>query len=104
MRRTLRIVGFVIAGFVVLAMVGVPMAVGIRPIIGARARPLTDRHFDATPARLARGQYLVTSVSGCLHCHGEVDWNAPGFPVKAGTEGGGRVWDREGLPYVTAPN
>ena len=104
MRRTLKVAGFVIAGIFVLATVGVPMAIGVRPIIGARVRPLTDRHFDATPARLARGRYLVTSVSGCFHCHGEIDWQAPGFPVKAGTEGGGRVWDREGLPFVTAPN
>jgi mono/diheme cytochrome c family protein len=65
---------------------------------------LTDRRFDVTPARRERGRYLVTSVSGCFACHGEQDWKAKGFPVKPGTEGIGRVWDREGLPYVTAPN
>jgi len=43
-------------------------------------------------------------VSGCLFCHSELDWGAPGFPAKAGTAGGGRVWDREGLPFLTAPN
>jgi mono/diheme cytochrome c family protein len=73
-------------------------------VIGARIRPVTDRRFDATPARLERGRYLVTAVSGCFSCHSELDWEAPGFPVKGGTEGGGRVWDREGLPFVTAPN
>jgi mono/diheme cytochrome c family protein len=82
----------------------VPVLVGIRPIIGPRARPLTEQTFERTPQRLDRGQYLVTSVSGCVFCHGELDWQAPGFPVKAGTEGGGRSWAEEGLPWITAPN
>jgi len=104
MRRFLTIVGVVAAGLFVLGTIAVPMTIGIRPIVGARVRPVTDRRFDPTPARLERGRYLVTAVSGCFACHGEPDWEAPGFPVKAGTEGGGRVWDREGLPFVTAPN
>ena len=104
MRCSLKVIGLVTVGFFVLSAIAVPMAIGIRPIIGARIRPVTDRRFDPTPPRLARGRYLVTAVSGCFSCHGELDWEAPGFPVKAGTEGGGRVWDREGLPFVTAPN
>lgn len=104
MRRVLKIGALVAAGVLALLAVAIPLAIGVRPIIGARSRPLTDRRFDSTPVRLERGRYLVTSVSGCLYCHGELDWQAPGFPVKAGTEGGGRRWDREGLPFVTAPN
>jgi len=104
MHSILKVGGLVVAGLLTLAAVAVPVAVGIRPIIGPRSRPLTERCFDRTPTRLARGRYLVTSVSGCFSCHGETDWQASGFPVKAGTEGGGRVWDREGLPFVTAPN
>lgn len=104
MHRTLKIGLFTIGGLLVLAAAAIPFVVGIRPFVGARSRTLTDRRFDATPVRLARGRYLVTSVSGCFSCHGELDWQANGFPVKPGTEGGGRVWDREGLPYVTAPN
>ena len=104
MHSILKVGGLVIAGLLTLAAVAVPVAVGIRPIIGPRSRPLTERCFDRTPTRLARGRYLVTSVSGCFSCHGETDWQASGFPAKAGTEGGGRVWDREGLPFVTAPN
>lgn len=104
MRRALKIIGVVALGISLLAAIVVPLAIGIRPIIGARSRPLTDRRFEPTPARLARGRYLVTAVSGCFFCHGEVDWSASGFPVKAGTEGGGRVWDREGLPFLTVPN
>ena len=104
MRRALRIVGLAALGLVMLAAVAVPLTIGVRPIIGPRARALTDRRFDATPARLERGRYLATSVNGCVTCHGDLDWQAPGFPVRAGTEGGGRTWDREGLPFVTAPN
>src|SRR4029450_681613 len=98
MPGSLKIGGFVAIGLLVLGGVMILMAIGIRPIIGARVRPLTDRRFDSTPTRLARGRYLATTVSGCVACHAELDWEAPGFPVKAGTAGGGRVWDREGLP------
>jgi hypothetical protein len=74
-----------------LAAVAVPVAIGIRPLIGPRSRALTTRCFEPTPARLERGRYLATSVAGCFSCHRETDWQAQGFPVKAGTEGGG-MW------------
>src|SRR6187200_2583361 len=45
-----------------LVIVGLPATVGIRPFIGPRARVLTDRRFDASPARLERGKYLVTTA------------------------------------------
>jgi mono/diheme cytochrome c family protein len=104
MNSKLRVAGFVTVGVLTVAAVAVHAAIGVRAIVGPRSRALSDRCFDRTPARLARGRYLVTSVSGCFSCHGETDWQEPGFPVKAGTEGSGRVWDREGLPFVTAPN
>jgi len=53
---------------------------------------------------MERGQYLATAVSGCVFCHSELDWQSPGFPVKSGTEGGGRNWADEGMPRITAPN
>ena len=37
----------------------VPFTIGVRPIVGPRARALTDRRFAATPARLERGRYLA---------------------------------------------
>ncbi|MEQ1897909.1 MAG: cytochrome C [Vicinamibacterales bacterium] len=97
----------VLWGLVVLLLVvaaAVPLVVGIRPIIGPRARPLTDRRFEPSAERLERGRYLVTSVAGCLVCHSELDWQAPGFPARAGTEGGGRRFDQEGLAWLTVPN
>ena len=104
MRRKLKIAGFCVLVLLLLAVAAVTALVGIRPIIGPRARPLTERRFDPTSQRVERGQYLATSVSGCVLCHSELDWQSPGFPAKAGTEGGGRSWAEEGLPWITAPN
>jgi len=87
---------------VVLA-VGITATIGWRPIIGPRARPLTDRTFQATPERLARGAYLTTAVTPCLVCHSEVDRNQMWLP-KPGTEGGGQQWPEKDLPFVYTPN
>jgi mono/diheme cytochrome c family protein len=104
MRRSLKIAGYTLLAVVVLVLVALPILVGVRPFVGPRARPLTDRQIEATPARLARGEYLAHSVSGCMFCHAEIDWQVPGFPIKPGTEGAGRSWAEEGIPWLTAPN
>jgi mono/diheme cytochrome c family protein len=59
--------------------------------------------IEATPARLARGQYLVENVSDCLGCHSD-HTTAYGFPVKPGTKGqGGFIFDKNiGFPGVVA--
>jgi mono/diheme cytochrome c family protein len=101
-RSTKWLLGLVI--LVALAAGAISATIGWRPFLGPKARPLTDRRFDSSPSRLARGQYLVASVNGCIYCHAELDWKAPGFPVKAGTEGSGRSWADEGLPWLTASN
>lgn len=68
------------------------------------ARPLTDRTFEATPARLQRGRYLAENVLMCIWCHSERDSTAPGWPPVEGREGAGRVvWEEEGHRMV-APN
>jgi mono/diheme cytochrome c family protein len=40
---------------------------------GTKARPLTDRTFQSTPARLERGKYLAEGLAACLVCHSERD-------------------------------
>jgi mono/diheme cytochrome c family protein len=102
MRRWFKRIGLSLFALVLLAVAALPAIVGIRPIIGPRARALTDRTFESTPARLERGRYLVTSVSLCFACHSELDWTS--FTVKPGTEGSGRSWADEGLPFLAAPN
>src|SRR5215831_9579635 len=56
---------------------------------GPRIRPLTDRKFEKTPARLARGRYLVNGIGACFACHGPLDPNLPGWPPVRGKEGSG---------------
>jgi mono/diheme cytochrome c family protein len=98
--------GLGIALLVLMALLAgaISATIGWRPFLGPRARALTERRFESTPERMERGQYLVEHVNGCVYCHSELDWNAPGFPVKTGTQGSGRSWAGEGFPFLTAPN
>ena len=90
---------------VLAVVVGLPAVVGIRPFIGPRARPLTNRTFEKTPARLERGRYLVTSAqTPCMLCHSPLDTSGGEMKVKEGMLLAGRTWEPDGVPYVTAPN
>jgi mono/diheme cytochrome c family protein len=89
---------------IVLALVGITFTIGWRPIIGSKKRALTDRKFEATPQRLARGKYLVDGVMGCFGCHTDQDWSKPGAPPVAGKEGSGHVWSDQDMPWLIAPN
>jgi len=61
-----------------------------------KAEPVPVIKVEATPARLARGEYLVRHVVGCLDCHSERDWTKFSGPIVPGTEGkGGEVFDEE---------
>jgi mono/diheme cytochrome c family protein len=96
--------GIVLVALLAILAGAIGATVGWRPLLGPRARALTDQRFLSTPERLARGQYMVESVTGCVYCHSELDWKARGYPVKAGTKGSGRSWADEGMPFLTAPN
>jgi mono/diheme cytochrome c family protein len=70
-------------------------------------RPPSTEKVEATPERLARGEYLVMHVSDCMGCHSDHHWHRFGAPVKAGTEGqGGFLFDKKlGVPgLVQAQN
>ncbi len=69
-----------------------------------RARPLTERTFDASPARVERGRYLTEHLLQCFVCHSERDWSAPGAPPKAGRKGAGAVMSEAGERRIVAPN
>src|SRR5204863_4459132 len=98
MRRPLKLFLYVVGFLLLLFGCAVTFTIGWRPILGARSRALTDRHFDPTPARLNRGEYLVRGVLGCLDCHSEHDWKAPGAALVAGREGAGQIFPGEGFP------
>ncbi len=69
-----------------------------------KARPLTNRIFERTPERLARGRYLVNGIGECFACHGPYDLNAPGWPPVLGKEGSGLENFSSETPGVVAAN
>jgi hypothetical protein len=76
-----------------------------RPVVRAPSSEVVDR----TPARLARGTYLVESLLACKHCHSPPDTERYGMPVPPGAAEltGGILLDRsfKGFPgVVQAPN
>ena len=103
--KLLRIVAYAVVGLVVVLSVGISLTIGWRPFIGPRARPLTNRTFERTPERLARGRYLVENL-GCFECHGEHDWTKHDAPLIEGTRGAGYAdFPLAGLPgRVIPPN
>jgi mono/diheme cytochrome c family protein len=99
MMKRVAVYGLLLLAIVLLT--GVSATIGWRPFIGPRARPLTDRRFEPTPARLERGAYLVNNVNGCVYCHSDGE---PGTPPKTGHLGAGHGWAPEGMPWLVAPN
>jgi mono/diheme cytochrome c family protein len=69
-----------------------------------RMRPLTDRVFERTPERIARGKYLTEGVSQCFICHSERDWSKPGAPPIPEKKGGGQIISQDSIRLMVAPN
>jgi mono/diheme cytochrome c family protein len=104
-RLLLKAAGYGAAVLVVVVCVGITVTVGWRPFVGPKARPLTARRFEATPARLERGRYLVESVSACFACHTTYDQKDPAKSYAAArNKGGGGALDADGAPWLIAPN
>ena len=100
-----RVVGWGVTGLTTGLAVLITVTVGWRPVLGARSRALTDRHFEQTPERLEHGKYLVEGVLGCLDCHSQLNGEpkageAPVFTAR----GGGRVMVNQGGFVIAAPN
>lgn len=95
----------VVGLLVAIVAIGLPLMVGVRPFIGPKVRPLTDRRFESTPARLERGKYLMSSGRApCALCHSPMDTTDGGWRVAAGRALSGRNWAPDGAPFVTARN
>ena len=73
-----------------------------RAFVGPKARAVTSRSFESTPARLERGKYLVENVTGCLHCHSDRDWKGNGSPIEARKGAGAFFYGAPGTLH--APN
>src|SRR5262245_34097004 len=91
-----------LALLVVLVLVGITM-VGWQVVLGPKARAVSDRKFQVTPERIARGEYLVNSVAGCFHCHSEHDLTNPEFPRIEAKKGAGWELPVPELGKVVAP-
>ena len=102
-RRWTKITSITLVALLVFLSLAITFTIGWRPIIGPRARQLTDRRFEATAQRLERGKYLVNSVMGCVGCHSEQDLSKPGAPPPA-SFGAGLVWAATDTPWLVAPN
>ena len=104
MKRAMKIVGVSLGLIVLLLAVGITFTIGWRPFFGPKSRPLTDRKFDSTPERLARGQYLTQHVLDCFACHSQHDWTKHDVLEIPGTKGGGQApFPLEGLPGKVYP-
>jgi len=90
---------------ILLLALAITFTISWQPILGPRSRALTDRKFESTPQRLARGRYIATSVSGCAYCHSEHDLSSREQPILPGREGvGAELWFSDLPGRVVAPN
>jgi cytochrome c553 len=99
MKTLLKVVGVVVLTVVALAAIGVSWLALRKPA----QRDAVAEKVQATPERLARGEYLVHHVSLCFDCHSERTYQY-GLPFKPGREGvGGFIWDQKiGFPGTLA--
>jgi mono/diheme cytochrome c family protein len=86
MKTLLKIVGGLVVLLLAVAACGYGYLMFAFPDVPP---PRADVKFDASPERLARGQYLANHVSGCTTCHAQRDWTKFSGPVKEGTVGTG---------------
>lgn len=64
--------------------------------------PIPQVRAVASPATLARGEYLARHVAVCMDCHSTRDWSQFSAPIVPGTlgKGGERFDEKIGLPGV----
>jgi len=103
-RPFVRFAGYACIVLLLLLAVGITFTVGWRPIIGPRKRALTNRHFEATPQRLKRGEYLVEHVSLCYGCHTSFDAKGRDTPQFLEAKGAGQSLTDESGFHVVAGN
>ncbi len=105
MKRWKKIVLTLVVILIVVVAAGAYKILGPRAFLGPRARALTARSYERTPARLARGKYLAEGVLTCRHCHSPHDWTRHDPAIPEGRAFSGSVIESAGLPgRVVAPN
>jgi len=66
--------------FLIALVAGISFTIGWRPFIGPKKRALSNRQFERTPERLARGRYLTQGLLGCVMCHSQKNFATHGAP------------------------
>lgn len=98
MKKVLYVLGGLILLVIVIALVGIIYL----NIAYPKVSPPEDISIEATPERLARGEYMVRHVTPCLDCHSKTDKNYYANPIIPGTEGmGGQPFPGVGSLYVS---
>jgi len=95
------------AALAVLGLLSFPnlSKVAARQAPAAHVRPLTNRKFEPSPERMARGKYLVESVAGCFGCHAKMANNlGPGELPEFTDVGAGNVFVDEKDFVLVASN
>lgn len=100
MKTAFKVVGILLLVIVALAAAGVAFLFLKKPA----QRPASAEKIEATPERLARGEYLVHHAADCAGCHSEHILDQFGLPIPPGRAlVGGLVWDQSmGFPGVVA--
>jgi mono/diheme cytochrome c family protein len=104
MKIRARTVVLALAALLVLVVLGGITAIGWQVVLGPDARPVSDRRFEVTQARLDRGKYLVEGPAHCFHCHTEHDLSVPTFPIDQARRGAGWVLPIPELNNIAARN
>jgi mono/diheme cytochrome c family protein len=87
-----RIVKWALLVLVILAVLAGGAAAGYFYVLHPKSRAAVEMKAPATPEAIERGRYLAMHVTGCIACHSETDFAAPGDPLIAGREGSGKEW------------
>jgi len=88
-------------GLVVVLVLGGITAVGWQVVLGPDKRPVTDKKFEVTEARLARGKYLTEGPMHCFMCHSDHDMTTPEYSIIPATKGAGWVMP---IPELNNPS
>ena len=85
----------IVAGIVVLLALVAACGYGYMMFAFPKVPPApANVKFDASPERLARGEYLTNHVVGCVMCHSQRDYTKFSGPFKPETRGaGGQKFD-----------
>lgn len=94
MSKVVKIVGYILAGILVVIL----GFVGYIFIAFPKVSPPKDITINSTPEMTERGKYLAEHVVGCIDCHSTRDWKKFAGPIVPGTEGkGGGLFAKENI-------